>query len=124
MTFNKIVALKPTQTFQPFHTLTRQFKQQQQQQPIMQQNTYGTALEQPIIAKQSTNIDTNQQYGQSSDQQTQTSFIPQQQRQAVFVPQQYGQSITQQSQPMRTFARVFQPESNKNWNTQSTVSAY
>ncbi len=62
-------------------------------------------------------VNTNQQtqqYGQSYTQQPQSSFVPQQ-WQSSFIAQ----------QPMRSFNRVFQPESTRNWNNvQPTSSGY
>jgi len=119
--------------------LSRQFKPQ----PSVQMNNYGIAQEQPIVTSQSSwspPSTQNQQYGQSFNQQPQSSFVPQetqssfvpQQTQSSFVPQQTQSSFVPQQtqssfipqQPMRAFNRVFQPEPTRILDQQSTSSGY
>jgi len=91
------------------------------QPPSSSTNSYGTVQDQPIVTSQSSltqlpTVNINQQtpqYGQSYSQQPQSSFVPQQ-SQSLFIAQ----------QPMRSFNRVFQPESTRNWNVQPTSSGY
>ncbi len=100
-----------------FKSFTRLFNQP----PSISTNNYGTVQDQPIVTSQSSltqlpTVNINQQtpqYGQSYSQQPQSSFVPQQ-SQSLFIAQ----------QPMRSFNRVFQPESTRNWNVQPTSSGY
>jgi hypothetical protein len=124
---NKFVVPKQNPIFHSFQTLSRHLKQQ----PTIQKNNYETAQEQPMVISksswtspltQSATVDTNQQYGQSWNQPIPSSFIPQQ-AQPSFMPQQTQSSFMPQQQ-IRAFTRVFQPESSRNWNTQSTSSGY
>jgi hypothetical protein len=109
---NKVIVPKQTPIFP---TLSQQYNQQ----PM---TNFVTAQDQPIIASQSswsspygqsttvnTDQSTQQQYGQLSNQQSQPLFTAQKPI-FTFVPQQ---------QKLRSFARVFQPELNKNQNIQS-----
>jgi len=135
--------------------LSRQFKPQL---PV-QMNNYGASQEQPIITSQSLRsspftqqgtVNTNQQIGQSfNQQQQQPSLFPQQQQPSLFPQQQQSPLFTQQmqssfipqqtqpslipqqmqssfipQQPVRSFNRVFQPEQTRNRDIQPTSSGY